>query len=87
MRIMYLLFRVSLIGDSLVGSDVVVMVCMLILAVLSTPLRMIACVKSASQIVLRMSIIFCLIVQPTYSHATMAFKQFLLSSTATILVC
>ena len=62
-------------------------------AVLSTPLGMIECVKSASQDVVRTSIIFCLIVQPTLTSGTvmpplsMAFKQFLLSSTATILVC
>ena len=93
MRIIYLLFRVSLIGDLLVGSDVVVMVCMSILAVLSTPLGMIECVKSASQVVLRTSTIFCLIVQPTLTSGTvmapfsMAFKQFLLSSTATTLAC
>ena len=43
MRTIYLLFRVSLIGDLLEGSDVVVMVCMSILAVLSTPLGMIEC--------------------------------------------
>ena len=70
MRIIYRLFRVSLIGDLLVGSDVVVMVCMSILAVLSTPLGMIECVKSASQVVLRASIIFCLIVQPTLTSGT-----------------
>ena len=93
MRIIYLLFRVSLIGDLLVGSDVVVMVCMSILAVLSTPLGMIECEKSASQVVLRTSTIFCLIVQPTLTSGTvmapfsMAFKQFLLSSTATTLAC
>ena len=93
MRIIYLLFRVSLIGDLLVGSDVVVMVCMSILAVLSTPLGMIECVTSASQVVLRTSTIFCLIVQPTLTSGTvmppfsMAFKQFLLLSTATTLVC
>ena len=56
MRINYLLFRVSLIGNSSVGSDVVVVVCKSILAVLSTPLG-IECMKSASQVVLRMSII------------------------------
>ena len=75
------------------GSDAAVMVCMSILAVLSTPLGMIECVKSASQVVSRTSIIFCLIVQPTLTSGTvmppfsMAFKKFLLSSTATILVC
>ena len=54
---------------------------------------MIECVKSASQDMLRTSIIFCLIVQPMLTSGTvmppfsMAVKQFLLSSTATILVC
>ena len=57
------------------------------------PLGMIECVTSASQVVLRTSTIFCLIVQLTLTSGTvmppfsMAFKQFLLSSTATTLVC
>ena len=75
------------------GCDVVVMVCMSILAVLSTPPGRTECVKSASQVVLRTSIIFCLTVQPMLTSGTvmppfsMAFRQFLLSSIATILVC
>ena len=93
MRITYLLFSVSPTEDLWVGSDVVVMVCILILAGLSTPPGMIECVKSASQNVLKMSIIFCLIVLPMLTSGTimppfsMAFRQFLLSSTTTILVC
>lgn len=89
----YLLFSVSLIGDFLVGFDMVVMLYMSILAVLSTPLGMTECVKSASQVVLRTSIIFCLIVQPMLTSGTVmppfaiAFKQSLLSSTTTFLVC
>ena len=71
----------------------VVMVRMLVLAVLSTPLGMTKCVKSASQVVLRTSIIFWLVVQPTLTSGTvmppfcMALKQFHLPSKATTLVC
>ena len=45
MRVICLLFSVSPTEDLLVGSDVVVMVCILILAVLSTPPGMIECVN------------------------------------------
>ena len=92
-RYAHWLSAVSLKGDLSLGSDVVVMVCMSILAVCSTPLGMTECVKSASQVVLKMSIIFCLTVQPMLTFGTVtppfsiAFRLFLLSSTAVILVC
>ena len=66
---MRILSVVHLIGHLSVGSDVAVimMVCMSILAVLSTPLGMIECVKSASQVVFENEHNF-LFDCPAYAH-------------------